>query len=471
MKEDEPIEHTWVSKSVERAQKKVEERNFGIRKNLLDYDEVRDVQRNYFYKRRQKILEGINLREMIFEVITESVEDAVGQYLDIDYVPTVLAEWARKEFNCVIEPQDLHDNEFAILESVIRDRAREEAKSSITTSLDEFLDPDADPEDWDYVRLAQMAEEVFGVQVAAPQLKQMDREQIREALIEAALEKIERKDCEGIQPFLIKNFAQRQLSEWANNKFDVKLGADALIGQTPQQVTDLILDQARRSYTRREAEYPVEYALESSLRGGGVENIYVSEQLSAWINAKYGVLMSGDDIRRFSIPELHRQMVAISAKAGAEMDREIDNAVDKLTESRELAAWVTHRLKIELLPAEFEEESIGDRRARLREWGHAFLRTELTEMERKVLLQIYDATWKDHLYAMDLLRESIGLRGVAERDPRIEYKREGSRLFQEFMKSIRDRITDVIFKVRLEQSFVMKDVYTNPVESFQRQNS
>src|SRR5205085_9204226 len=79
--------------------------------------------------------------------------------------------------------------------------------------------------------------------------------------------------------------------------------------------------------------------------------------------------------------------------------------------------------------------------------------------------------WKDHLYAMDLLRESIGLRGVAERDPRIEYKKEGSRLFQEFMRGIRDRVTDVIFKVRYERENVMKSVYQNPTESFQRMNS
>ena len=92
-------------------------------------------------------------------------------------------------------------------------------------------------------------------------------------------------------------------------------------------------------------------------------------------------------------------------------------------------------------------------------------------MERGLLLQIYDTTWKDHLYAMDLLRESIGLRGVAERDPRIEYKKEGSRLFQEFMKGIRDRVTDVIFRVRYQQPGAIKSVYSNPTENFQRINS
>jgi preprotein translocase subunit SecA len=153
------------------------------------------------------------------------------------------------------------------------------------------------------------------------------------------------------------------------------------------------------------------------------------------------------------------------------MEKEIADAVERLTDSKELAAWVGNRLQIPLSPDEFEGEAAEQRKTRLLEWGNAYLRQELTELERRVLLQIYDSTWKDHLYAMDLLRESIGLRGVAERDPRIEYKKEGSRLFDQFMKMIRDRVTDIIFKVRYEQANVMQSVYHNPVESFQRMNS
>jgi preprotein translocase subunit SecA len=469
MKEDEAIEHSWVSKSVEKAQKKVEERNFGIRKNLLDYDEVRDVQRNYFYKRRQQILEGLNLREMIFEIIQESVDDAVAQYLDPDYVPTVVAEWARKEFNAVIEPQDLRDTELAILESVIQDRARDEAKSSITTSLTEFMDPDAEAEDWDYNGLAKWAEEAFEVKVNSQQLEKMDRDQIRDALIEAAMEQVERKDCDAIAPYLVKHYAFRQLAEWGNTKFDLKLNGEDLIGKTPQQAADFILQRASDGYERREAEYPVEYALEVTMSGGGLENIYASEQLASWVQGEFAAELSGDFVRTTPVPKLHQKMVEISRNASKTVEKDIDAAMDKFKESKDLAAWVTGRFKLPLSPEEFEGESQEERRKRLYEWGHAFLRSELTELERTVLLQIYDSTWKDHLYAMDLLRESIGLRGVAERDPRIEYKREGSRLFGEFMKGIRDRVTDVIFKVRLQQAFVMKNVYTNPVENFQRQ--
>jgi len=58
MPDDEPIEHPWVTKSVENAQKKVEERNFDIRKNLLEYDDVMNQQRKSIYALRRQVLEG-----------------------------------------------------------------------------------------------------------------------------------------------------------------------------------------------------------------------------------------------------------------------------------------------------------------------------------------------------------------------------------------------------------------------------
>ncbi len=79
----------------------------------------------------------------------------------------------------------------------------------------------------------------------------------------------------------------------------------------------------------------------------------------------------------------------------------------------------------------------------------ALLRAELTQFERWVLLQIVDQGWKDHLHSMDQLKESIGFRSFSQRDPRIEYKREGARLFDDMQMAIRDKVTDLIFKAKL----------------------
>ena len=91
--------------------------------------------------------------------------------------------------------------------------------------------------------------------------------------------------------------------------------------------------------------------------------------------------------------------------------------------------------------------------------GRAFLRREMTELERFVLLQISDTAWKDHLLAMDHLKSGIGLRGFAEQDPRVAYKREGARLFQEMHAGVCDRVTDMIFKVRLTAGTEMRSVF------------
>ena len=69
-------------------------------------------------------------------------------------------------------------------------------------------------------------------------------------------------------------------------------------------------------------------------------------------------------------------------------------------------------------------------------------RPEMRRMERMLLLQIVDTTWKDHLLVMDRLRSSVGLVGYAQVDPKVEYKREGMKLFEQMWSSIGDQSTE-----------------------------
>ncbi|MDD4899115.1 MAG: preprotein translocase subunit SecA [Candidatus Omnitrophica bacterium] len=72
----------------------------------------------------------------------------------------------------------------------------------------------------------------------------------------------------------------------------------------------------------------------------------------------------------------------------------------------------------------------------------------LRHLERMVFLQIIDAKWKDHLYAMDSLREGIGLRAYGQRDPLVEYKREAFAMFSEMMAGIEEEAVEMIFKLK-----------------------
>ena len=76
----------------------------------------------------------------------------------------------------------------------------------------------------------------------------------------------------------------------------------------------------------------------------------------------------------------------------------------------------------------------------------------MRELERRVMLSVIDRKWRDHLYEMDYLKEGIGLRAMAQRDPLIEYQREGYAMFLEMMAGIREEAVQFLFNVEIKQS-------------------
>ena len=82
MEEGEAIQHPLISKSVERAQKKVEENNFAIRKRLLEYDNVMNQQREVIYARRKQALEGERLKSEVFEFLEDYIKNVVDKYYE-----------------------------------------------------------------------------------------------------------------------------------------------------------------------------------------------------------------------------------------------------------------------------------------------------------------------------------------------------------------------------------------------------
>jgi preprotein translocase subunit SecA len=90
MEEDEPIEHSLITKSIERAQKKVEDHNYNIRKYVLEYDDVMNQQREVLYEQRRRILRNESLRDTINEMIDKLVTESVDAYADEKLYPE---EW------------------------------------------------------------------------------------------------------------------------------------------------------------------------------------------------------------------------------------------------------------------------------------------------------------------------------------------------------------------------------------------
>ena len=102
------------------------------------------------------------------------------------------------------------------------------------------------------------------------------------------------------------------------------------------------------------------------------------------------------------------------------------------------------------LEAEFLEARVLDDAAKAYKKREEDLGTEvLRELERKVLLSVLDRKWREHLYEMDYLQEGIGLRAMAQRDPLVEYQREGYELFSAMMDAIKEELASLVFNVEV----------------------
>ena len=99
--ENEQIEHKMLTSAIEKAQRKIEGNNYGIRKNLLEYDQVNNEQGEIIYKERRMVLDGMNMRDSIYKMITETVEHAVDMCLSDDVEQE---EWDFNEINTVLLP-------------------------------------------------------------------------------------------------------------------------------------------------------------------------------------------------------------------------------------------------------------------------------------------------------------------------------------------------------------------------------
>ena len=99
--EGEQIEHKMLSSAIEKAQKKIEGNNYGIRENLLKYDEVVNEQREIIYKERRRVLDGENMRDAIYKMITDTVDSVVDMCINEDKDSS---EWDLGEINSVLLP-------------------------------------------------------------------------------------------------------------------------------------------------------------------------------------------------------------------------------------------------------------------------------------------------------------------------------------------------------------------------------
>ena len=457
MKEGDAIEHPMLSKSVERAQRKVEERNFQIRKNVLEYDEVMEFQRQRFYGLRQRVLEGRDVKGLIFEYIRDAIDDAIGLYLDVDYPAQCAAEYARTKLECLIAVDRLKGHDLDEMLDVIRIDAKQEAGATINVTLGEYMPTEGSDVavDFDVAGLVGWARSRFGVELNPAELSHgspEERKRVEMKLRDAAERRIDDTDLSGIAEYLSPNYGQAQLSEWARIKYLIEVSVEEINRakeQSPGGVAELLLDRAARQYTKREIEYPIDFAMDLTMMMMRQSPKDASEQLVEWANRRFNLGWTVQSLQQSTPTKARQELLAASEKFVAEnrLGSAINEALACKTDA-ELESYLREKLGVNM-PDSMRYLEGEDRENAIRSRVETVLRAELLHFERTILLDVLDQLWRDHLYAMDQLRDAIGYRAFSQQDPRIEYKREGSRIFNGMLELVRDRVTDYIFKARL----------------------
>ncbi len=128
LEEGEVLEHPWLNRSIETAQRRVEQQNFSIRKRTLEYDDVMNKQREVIYGLRRDVVSGSNVREQLLDIVDDVIDDRVEAALEADTEEALadLVNWMNMTFPVGIRAEDLRDvsKDGAALADLLRDRVR-----------------------------------------------------------------------------------------------------------------------------------------------------------------------------------------------------------------------------------------------------------------------------------------------------------------------------------------------------------
>ena len=123
--DDEPIEHPWITRSIETAQKRVEAHNFEIRKDLLKYDDVMNKQREAIYSQRREILDKESVKEEIYQMVDDVIDKHIPEYINQEYNLGELARWVKVKFDVDIALKEIENVRPDSLGAFLKKRLKE----------------------------------------------------------------------------------------------------------------------------------------------------------------------------------------------------------------------------------------------------------------------------------------------------------------------------------------------------------
>jgi len=281
-------------------------------------------------------------------------------------------------------------------------------------------------------------------------------------LAEGARQSVERTDFSPLTTIADPDFPQKQLSGWLQHQFTLSVDPSEFARfEEPQDAIPMLREKLRDLYRDQEIRLPVQVALNTFMpehRGSD------RDKLVGWVNHRFRANLSVDAVKDVSRRQVEEQLLAVSRAfypddaAVKSIEKRVDQALSRVNGHPtgdpqvygELIQYGNQSLQLGLEPQALSALPKQDvRQAVFRAFEDRF-RPEMGQAERAILLDVLDSAWKEHLYLMDHLRQSIGLEGYAGKDPKVEYKRQGMRAFEGMWDRVREHVTFAIFRIEHE---------------------
>jgi preprotein translocase subunit SecA len=466
----EAIESAMVSRRIEAAQKKVEEQNFDIRKNLLEYDEVMDYQRKRVYGYRQELLNDANPKVRIWGMLNQQVDLALERYLDPLYGPGSFAELVVQQLSVDVSASDFANCSFDEADTVAREKALNNIQVQIQEALDENLDEEVDASEWNWQAMAERVNKLWGMKETDRSLKKIGRENISQYLYSHA-EKVARDiDLSKGRSYLQLDWNFISLCNWFDLKYHIKLDSTQFDMDMPRsRIREILMSEIHKLYRDKEIEFPVTVGMARFMsdkgHGGSIGQKYNREGLYHWYMLRFGqdAGLTEEEFRTDSRARLFEKLVGVSKKMyptldHLDIDTKLDEAfagakVSEADDASELSEWMKAQFGIDVEAETLTGVSHEQARDILWSAFDARYRPEMRRMERSLLLNQLDTAWKNHLWIIENLRSGIGLVGYAQIDPKTEFKRVGMKEFDSMWEGIGDKTTEIVFRMEDDDAF------------------
>jgi preprotein translocase subunit SecA len=460
MKDGEALESGLLTKQIEKAQRRVEEYHFDQRKNLLEYDEVMDYQRKRTYGVRQGILDGQNPRYVILAMIDAQIVEASKTYSADNYGQAAFAAYAANELGIDFDAAEFRGANAEEAVQIAHGRAADIAPTFIGETMDENLNAEEDAKDWKWQEMSRAMNARYNLKTTDRDLKKIGREALHDYLAAEAAKAIELVDLSAGARFLEPNFGAESLADWARLKFNLKVSGDELANKEPAELVELLQKKVREAYRQKDIEFPVQIGMSKFMPAKTTQERRPDrDQLYRWAAGRFAGAsgLNEEMIRTDSRPKIQEMLVKVSTSVAPTVDypeivaqvKEIFSGTktSEAADAGELVAWATEKLKLDLDVAKLTGVSEDEAIHTVLNAYDIKYRPEMHQTERGLVLEQLDSAWKAHLLTMDHLRSVVGLAGYAQEDPKIIYKREGMKLFDDMEEGIQDRVSESVFRM------------------------